>query len=107
MYPSFASKKRKVVRSNPHRTIDLTHLPDAALPSKLRADLPVLFLYGTEDPTCSPVAVQNMGNFVDELSVVPMSGIGHWIMLEVPQTVTEAILKWLKSALDPKAAARL
>ena len=81
--------------------------PDAALPSKLPADLPILFLYRTEDETCPPVAVRNTVKFVDQLKVVQVSGVGHWVMLEAPQTVTEAILQWLGSALGPRVPPRL
>ncbi|KAG8219023.1 hypothetical protein J3R82DRAFT_4779 [Butyriboletus roseoflavus] len=80
---------------------------DAALPSKFRTDLPVLFLFGTEDATCNPAAVRNSEKFIDQLKVVPIPGAGHWVMLEAPQTVTEVILEWLGSALGPRAPARL
>ncbi|KAH0840275.1 Alpha/Beta hydrolase protein [Lanmaoa asiatica] len=80
---------------------------DAALPSKLHADLPVLCLYGTEDPTCPSDALRNSGKFIDQLKVVPIPGVGHWIMLVAPQTVTEEILQWLRSVLGSGAPARL
>ncbi|KAI9574253.1 Alpha/Beta hydrolase protein [Boletus coccyginus] len=80
---------------------------DATLPSKLRSDLPVLFVYGTEDVTCPPVAVRNSAKFIDQLKVVPISGVGHWVMVEASQTVTEAILHWLGSALAPRVPAHL
>ncbi|KAF8138944.1 Alpha/Beta hydrolase protein [Boletus edulis] len=80
---------------------------DAALPSNLRSDLPVLFIYGTKDVTCPPVAVQNSQKFIDQLKVVPLSGIGHWVMVEASQTVTETILQWLGSVLGPSATTHL
>jgi soluble epoxide hydrolase/lipid-phosphate phosphatase len=76
---------------------------DAALPSKLRADLPVLFMYGTEDVTCPPQAARNSEKFIDQLKVVPLSGIGHWVMVEASQAVTEEILQWLRPTLGAKA----
>lgn len=69
---------------------------------KLRADLPVLFLYGTKDATCSPRVVQNLGKLIDQLKVVPIADVGHWVMLEAQQTVTKAILQWLKPALNSR-----
>ncbi|KAF8555382.1 alpha/beta-hydrolase [Imleria badia] len=80
---------------------------DAALPSKLCADLPVLFIYGTEDEVCSPAAVENSEKFIDQLNVVPLPGAGHWVMVEAAQTVTEVILQWLGSALSPRAPSHL
>ncbi|KAG9317842.1 Alpha/Beta hydrolase protein [Chiua virens] len=80
---------------------------DAALPSKLRANLPVLFMYGTSDVTCPPAAVINSEKFIDQLKVVPISGVGHWVMLETPQMVTEAILQWLRSAVGPRVVTHL
>jgi len=80
---------------------------DAALPSKLPANLPVLTLYGTKDRTCSPVALEKSQKFVDQLQMVSLPDIGHWIMLEAPQAVTEELLKWLKTALKSNISTRL
>ncbi|KAF9226901.1 alpha/beta-hydrolase [Gyrodon lividus] len=80
----------------------------SSLPSNLRADLPVLCLFGTGDATCPPVAVRNSKKFIDQLKVVPLSGVGHWVMLEAPQAVSEVILQWLESIhLSPSPTARL
>ena len=93
-------------RSDPCCITDLTCF-HTVLPSKLPTDVPVLFLYGTKDPTCPPSAVQNMGKFTDQLKVVPISDVGHWIMVQASETVTEAVLEWLESTLGPKALTRL
>ena len=82
-------------------------LPDAALPSKLLADLPVLFIYGTEDVTCPPVPVRNSHKFMDQLKVVPIPAVGHWVMVEAPQRVAEEILQWLESTLGARAPSHL
>lgn len=80
----------------------------ASLPSNLGADLPVLCLFGTEDATCPPVAVRNSKKFIDQLKVVPLSGVGHWVMLEAPEAVSEEILRWLGSiGLGPRATPHL
>ncbi|KAF8838368.1 alpha/beta-hydrolase [Paxillus ammoniavirescens] len=80
----------------------------ASLPSNLRVELPVLCLFGTDDATCPPVAVQNSKKFIDRLKVIPLSDVGHWVMLEAPQAVSEAILQWLESLnLGPRTTAHL
>lgn len=48
-----------------------------------------------------------MGKFTDQLKVVPISDVGHWIMVQASETVTEAVLEWLESTLGPKALTRL
>ncbi|KIJ69769.1 hypothetical protein HYDPIDRAFT_120786 [Hydnomerulius pinastri MD-312] len=80
----------------------------ASLPSDLRADLPVLCLFGTEDATCPLVAVRNSKKFINQLRVVPVPGVGHWVMLEASGAVTEEVIQWLGLiGLSPRANAHL
>ncbi|KAH7887343.1 alpha beta-hydrolase [Phlebopus sp. FC_14] len=69
----------------------------ASLPSRLHPDLPVLFMFGTKDVTCPPSVVSNLPTLVDKLKVVPMPGVGHWVMLQAPDSVTTEVLVWLEA----------
>lgn len=99
-----------MVRNTPSLYASLTSfaLTAASLPSNIRSDLPVLCLFGTGDATCPPVAVRNSKKFIEQLRVVPVSDVGHWVMLEAPEAVTEEVLQWLEEAgLNTKKTARL
>jgi len=67
----------------------------ASLPVSLRPDLPVLFLYGDRDPTCIQPLVSRAGRFIPCLQNVVLQGRSHWLMLEVPELVTQKVIHWL------------
>jgi len=68
----------------------------AGLPSNLRPDLPVLFIWGTKDVTATPAAIRNAGNFVPRLQDITLEERVHWIMVEAKDEVTRRISDWLK-----------
>ncbi|KAG8816583.1 hypothetical protein FRC17_000266 [Serendipita sp. 399] len=67
-----------------------------AQPLGIRLDLPVLFIYGTRDGTCPQVFVDRMSAFVRDLEVVRLKGVGHWVLIEAREKVTEGILNFLE-----------
>ncbi|THV08242.1 epoxide hydrolase [Dendrothele bispora CBS 962.96] len=79
---------------------------DASLPSKLREDLPVLFLYGTRDTTCTNAVISKSHKFISRLQTIALEGRGHWVMVEAKDEVTEMIAAWLEELMTrpPKPA---
>ncbi|KAJ8503365.1 hypothetical protein ONZ45_g10924 [Pleurotus djamor] len=76
---------------------------EAKLSPKLREDLPVLFFWGTKDPTCASIVIEKAHKFIANLQDVAIEGKGHWLMVEAKETVTEQVLRWLESLqLTPK-----
>lgn len=76
-------------------------MPAAGLPTQLRADLPVLFIYGTLDPTAPAVTIKNASKFIPRYQDVAVQGKGHWLMIEAKDSITGKVLSWLQS-LTPK-----
>jgi soluble epoxide hydrolase/lipid-phosphate phosphatase len=63
-------------------------------------EFPVLFVDAKYDAICSPSTApkleQNQREFTRNLTYVTIES-GHWVQLEKPQEVNEALEKWLKS----------
>lgn len=77
---------------------------DAQLPSSLRSDLPVLFFWGSADPTCTQPLIKKMYKFIPRLEDVRLDGRGHWLMLEAKDDISEGVSRWLEVVLgDGKA----
>jgi soluble epoxide hydrolase/lipid-phosphate phosphatase len=72
-----------------------TPLSAANLPSHLRPDLPVLFLWGTLDMTATPSSINKARKFIPRLQDVALEGKGHWLMIEAPEYVTKKVIEWL------------
>jgi soluble epoxide hydrolase/lipid-phosphate phosphatase len=68
----------------------------AKLPSNLRSDFPVLFFWGTADPTCTQSLIQKSYKFIPRLQDIPLEFVGHWLMVEAKDIVTEKVLRWLE-----------
>lgn len=71
----------------------------ADLPANLRSNLPVLFFWGTEDPTCAKHLIEKMYKFIPKLRNVRVDGCGHWLMLEARNQVTNTVIEWLEESL--------
>jgi pimeloyl-ACP methyl ester carboxylesterase len=71
----------------------------AQLPSNISADLPVLLLYGTADPTCQAEVTQKSREFIPKLQIEALEGKGHWLMLEEKEFVATKVLEWLDAVL--------
>lgn len=68
----------------------------ARLPSSLRSDLPVLFMWGTKDPTATPATISKAAKFIPRLQDIALEDRGHWIMVEAKDEVTRHISEWLR-----------
>ncbi|KAI0057544.1 alpha/beta-hydrolase [Artomyces pyxidatus] len=93
-----------------YRTLQFRYEEEKAanLPDSLRADLPVLLIWGLKDATASPAALKRAKQCVPRLTTVPLERVGHWVMLEAKEKVTDTVLLWLEElALAPRAGTKL
>jgi len=80
----------------------------AGLPSTLASDLPVLYLWGTQDPTSSSVQLSKARKSVPRWQDVALEGRGHWLMIEAKDDVTNTVIRWLELlAPQPKRQGKL
>ncbi|KAF8897771.1 epoxide hydrolase [Infundibulicybe gibba] len=81
---------------------------ESQLPSNLRADLPVLFLWGTKDATATPFVMEKAGKFIPRLQQIALQDRGHWIMVEAKEDVTNQVIIWLEGlTAEPKPHTKL
>lgn len=59
--------------------------------------VPSLLFWGQEDGTFNPEFVDELDQFVDDLSVVRLEGVRHWPMLERTAEVNQAIARFLSN----------
>lgn len=72
-----------------------SHDAAARLPTSPAADLPVLFLWGTGDPTATPKQIHASRKFIPRLQDIAFEEKGHWLMMEAKDNVTDKISNWL------------
>ncbi|KAF8499980.1 alpha/beta-hydrolase [Gautieria morchelliformis] len=84
---------------NYYRTTKYRFDEEAAgeLPTRLPASLPVLFLWGDRDGTCSPSQVERMHQHVPSLRVVRIPGKGHWLMADSADVVADSVAKFVNA----------
>lgn len=66
----------------------------AQLPGHLPATLPVLFIWGADDPTVVSELISRMREVTPKFEEIKLPG-RHWLMAQARDEVTEAVLKWL------------
>ncbi len=67
------------------------------------AGVPVTYVWGDQDPSMSPAAAHACGDFVApglDYRFVPVAGISHWIVDEIPELVTAEILARIQDPRD-------
>ncbi|KAI0030882.1 alpha/beta-hydrolase [Vararia minispora EC-137] len=64
----------------------------ARLPLSLPPTLPVLFIYGTRDPTSTP----ERHRAPDGSGVVRIEGAGHWVLLQAREVVVREVVGWVE-----------
>ncbi|KAH9983558.1 alpha/beta-hydrolase [Russula compacta] len=77
----------------------------AQLPGHLPATLPVLLIWGADDPTVASGPVSRMREVTPRFEEIKLPG-RHWIMAQARDEVTEAVLRWL-AKLDVGAVSKL
>ena len=60
-----------------------------------KLEMPVLVVWGLEDPALLPIQLEGLADLVDDLRVVTSATAGHFIPWEEPATVTDAIREFL------------
>jgi len=68
----------------------------AKLPSSLREDVPVLFIYGSKDPSCNLRQVQRSLRFIPQMQQICLEDKGHWLMIECQDEVTNIVARWIQ-----------
>lgn len=71
-----------------------------AIPSTLPASLPVIFFHPLADPTCSSKHVELSKKFVPSLEVVKVEDVGHWMMLECRDMITDRVVEWVEAVVS-------
>ncbi|KAI3616671.1 epoxide hydrolase [Moniliophthora roreri] len=86
---------------NYYRTARFRHQEELAanLPSNLRPDLPVLFIWGTLDKTTTKMMICKAHEFIPRLQDVALEGRGHWLMVEAKDEITERVMGWLEGLM--------
>ncbi|KAH7103062.1 epoxide hydrolase [Auriculariales sp. MPI-PUGE-AT-0066] len=86
-----------------YRTGELNVKDYAELPTNLPAEKAILFIWGTEDFSCSERAVKSSRRFAPQMEQVRVEGCGHWLMVEAKDLVIERVAAFAKSLVEPSA----
>ena len=71
-------------------------------------DLPVLYLWGTKDPTTTPESLKVSRMMIPKLKDISFEGVGHWIMVDAKEEVIKNVEGWLDElSLDPRTVTKL
>jgi len=91
---------------NYYRTALFRHEEELAakLPSNLRPDLPVLFIWGTKDTTCTSSLIQKAHKFIPRLQDYALEERGHWILVEAKEDISEKVGQWLEDLVEVQKA---
>ncbi|WP_341208248.1 alpha/beta hydrolase [uncultured Sphingomonas sp.] len=65
------------------------------LPYQATVEVPTLIIWGEEDRTLGLETLDGTEEFVPDLTVRRLPGIGHWVQQEAPDAVNEALRSWL------------
>ncbi|KAH9850827.1 alpha/beta-hydrolase [Lenzites betulinus] len=84
-------------RTTQHR---YTEELDPTLLKAPRDDLPILMIIGKEDPTSNQAALDATRKIIPQVQIKLVDGVGHWLMVEAKDLITEAIPRFVQTALD-------
>jgi pimeloyl-ACP methyl ester carboxylesterase len=78
---------------------------DSNLPTNLPSTFPVLFIWGKDDPTCSPKHVERMRALVEgeqegRMKVVALDGVSHWVPWQAKEAVAEEVKRFVREVVD-------
>ena len=90
------TKKRVYDRSVVHFQVVTDVSSAAGLPANFHADLPVLFVWGKLDPTTVVPLIAKSRKFIPRLQDIALEGVGHWVMVEARDEVTDIVATWLR-----------
>jgi pimeloyl-ACP methyl ester carboxylesterase len=75
----------------------LSRAPRPAPTSASRIDVPVLVIWGEQDPFLAPHLAEPPRSLVPDVRVERLAGASHDVMLDAPQRVNELLLDFLRS----------
>lgn len=65
------------------------------LPHKGCVDVPTLIIWGEEEKTLGPETLNGTGEFVADLTIHRLPGVGHWVQQEAATAVNAVLQEWL------------
>ncbi|KAM5534845.1 hypothetical protein V8D89_010792 [Ganoderma adspersum] len=83
-------------RTTRHRFEEET---DGSVLQAPRADLPVLLIVGKDDPTSNQAALSTTRKLIPQVQIELIEGVGHWLMLECKDHISESIPQFLQANL--------
>lgn len=72
-------------------------------PDPARVSVPTLIVWGEEDMALEKSLVPGTERFVDDLTVLYLPGVSHWVQQEAPETVNAMLGAWLTGQPVPEA----
>ena len=73
-------------------------IADGSLLPAPRPDLPVLLIIGKNDPTSNQGALDITRKLVPQAQIEIIEGVGHWLMVEARDYITEVVPQFARSA---------
>ena len=105
------TRHRFIEEEGKYSFIRNTYRSDHTLAGRLAArpppSLPVLFLWGDKDSTCSPSQVGRMQKLMPMLQVVRIPGKGHWLMVESAGLVVNSVAEFVRAVLEKPEISKL
>jgi len=65
-------------------------------PEKYKVHVPTLIVWGDKDHALMPENLEGMGDFIDDLEVVRLPEVSHWVTHEDPERVSTEVLRYIK-----------
>jgi epoxide hydrolase 4 len=68
-----------------------SNLLSGLAPARWQVDVPVLVIWGEDDPFLRPVGLDRLHRYVKDLHIRKVADADHWVTLEKPDLVTRAL----------------
>jgi pimeloyl-ACP methyl ester carboxylesterase len=66
-----------------------------------RIQAPTLILHGRNDRNVPFASVERVAPLISDATVIPLDGMGHWLLWEAPDRVVEEMNRFLSASADP------
>jgi pimeloyl-ACP methyl ester carboxylesterase len=76
-----------------------------ATPKVRKVPVPMRLIWGTADHALGSDMIEPSRDFAEDLDVVRLDGISHWVNVDAPEAVNEALLPWLAQHAAPAGTA--
>ena len=81
-------------------------IPEWALRAFPKVEVPTLVVWGLDDTALLPVQLDGLGRLVEDLTIVRIAGVGHFVTWEAPDQVAAAVAPFLMGEAVATAAAQ-